>query len=124
MSSDIQRHCKFLSHMSTSSGFIIKVKVLILAYAAFSVAVLLIVMEKGKKPFGYYAYQSNVISRESWKVCTTTKSDEWSMIIAGRLAYVNYFPAADAFQCSTVPFFFVLEGGGGGGGGAYAHLTH
>ena len=45
----------------------------------------------------------------------TTRSDEWSMIVAGTLAYVNHIPAANAFyhyQCSSR----FWTGGVGGGG--------
>ena len=40
------------------------------------------------------------------------------MIVAGRLAYVNHIPAADAFyhyQCSSSFWTGWDEGGGGGG---------
>ena len=51
------------------------------------------------------------------------QSDEWGMIVAGRLAYVNHIPAAHAFTTmSAVPVF--CTGGGGGGRQMPIWYTH
>ena len=100
--------------MSTSV-FIIRVKVFILMYNVFSVAIVLIVMERRDN--------SSILSMsEQWcfreqleGMYKTTKSDEWSMIVAGTLAHVNHIPAANAFYHYQCRSSFWTGGMGGGG---------
>ena len=118
MSSDIQRYCKLLSHMNTSV-FYYKSQSLDFSVHCFFfvVAILQSVMKREKKNSLILCMSEQWHFRGQLKVCTTT-CDEWGMIVAGRLAYVNHIPAAHAFTTmSTVPVFFTGGVGGGGGGG-------